>query len=61
MSLLSVAVAYKLNDPVVWMLAGALGGLLMGQVMTNLHPAREDMRAFRTESPLSLWGEGARG
>lgn len=35
MSLLSMAIAFTLNDPTVWMLAGALGGLLTGQVMNS--------------------------
>lgn len=35
MSLLSVAVAFTLNDPTVWVLAGALGGMLTGQVMNS--------------------------
>ena len=35
MSLLSMAVAFTLNDPTVWMLAAGLGGLLTGQVMNS--------------------------
>lgn len=35
MSVLSMAVAFTLNDPTVWVLSGALGGLLTGQVMNS--------------------------
>lgn len=35
MWLLSMAIAFTLNDQTVWVIAGALGGLLTGQVMNS--------------------------
>ena len=35
MSVLSMAIAFTLNDPTVWVLAGALCGFLTGQLMNS--------------------------